>query len=379
MISAWVLTACPSKSPKNDGPVKRVKGDPYVFVKNTEMNGNRAIPTELIGDGSLWQLHIKGFVEEEAETDLAEIVQEQDPANRQEEKLYLFSAKVSGNKLTLTSANGNLDLIVSLTRSDSGWLLDAADGIATSTLSTSNYQILHTSFREEAFSLLIHITIPGQRAILSLAFVRNEPKESRIGDTSYEYIRGSGVKVGWSQRKPVVLHICGDLQEHLAIIPQDAVRKWAEHLTGRLDFSTKITKRCPPFSDLNTQTFSFTPDWIEIVGRAGVAGFTTITDGPGSREFLDNDIVILLEEYQEALEIVYGPNHNIHSQETLQSTNTLKRLADTTLHEIGHFLGLHHMFKPGVPSIMSYENSDGTLTEYDINAIQHLYDEIPQG
>jgi predicted Zn-dependent protease len=48
----------------------------------------------------------------------------------------------------------------------------------------------------------------------------------------------------------------------------------------------------------------------------------------------------------------------------------------TSLHEIGHFLGLHHQFNPAIPSIMSYaEKNESKLYDYDVKAVQHLYED----
>ncbi len=78
--------------------------------------------------------------------------------------------------------------------------------------------------------------------------------------------------------------------------------------------------------------------------------------GPGREEFLDGDIILLTSELQELL-APRGIKTSIMDEGTLKQPLVKSVIEGTSLHEIGHFLGLHHQFKPEIESIMSYSEN----------------------
>jgi len=370
------LTACPSKPSKRSGAVKRVKGDPYVFVQNSAFNDGLPIPTDVIRHNSGWQLDLNGFIEGSAESNFDEQVKTQDPANIQASSGLSTGlvASVAGEELSFSGLHQSEPVDIRFSQTPQGWVLKrfkiGKDGGDLNAV----FSVLHSSVAKDlsAFNVLLHHKKAGRRMVVGATFVRHSPLHMRIGQKVYNYLFGAGQKVGWKKSEPLVLHICEQPPEPLTGWVKKSVNAWNEALGPRLKFSAIETPRCPPFSDLNTRTFTYVNGWIEIAGEAAVAGQTLYLSGEGRKDMLDADIFILMSEFQEALDL-RGKGEKILSPTVLAEMEPV--IYDTVLHEIGHLLGLHHQFDPSIKSIMSYGETRSVLEDYDRKAIQHLYDE----
>jgi len=378
-LIALGLSACPNHSKsKSGGTVKRVKGDPAVFIRDTDLNGLRALPLSTSAVSNEWSFDLSGFEEAEAVTDTDQMVKDQTPdESKSKAQNSKIIARVSDDQWIFEGRHGSEELRFVFRRHPQGWLLnDFKIGKYVFTAGSANMAIVHTSYTEDlrAFSLLIHDKTPGKRAVAGLTFVRWQPLIKVLGNTAYEYLFGKGVKVGWKKGKELKLLVCGNIPAVLPQIVQQEADKWAKALGERLMLSTSTRPSCPPFSDLNTRTFTFPSEWIEIVGDSGVSAWTQPIAGEGRGEILDADIFYLVGEMQESLAL-RGHKNSVFSPEIIGNPSIQRTISTTALHEIGHLLGLHHQFNPSIESIMSYSDKvEAKLYDYDVKAVQHLYD-----
>ncbi len=377
------LAACPGMgkgSKANSGAsVKRIKGDPDIFVKDTAMNGPRALPAGISEASASWQFDISGFEEESANVDVAAVIKEQTPGEaKQTSFAYPLQSQTDGSRWTLDGIYSGQPARFIFLRSANGWVIERFRLKGQEIIvAQSAAKVIHTSVRPDlsAFTILVQDKTPGRRYLHGLTFLRAKPARERMGNTVYEYFFGKGVKVAWSRKTSRTLLICGEVSPILTNIVQNQVAEWSRVLAGRLQFRTQSRAKCPPYSDLNTQTLVFTSGWIEIAGDGGVPAQTMILSGEGREELLDGDVLFNMDEYQEAFDKM-GLKMSVLGPEALNRPGLRKEIGMTTLHEIGHFLGLHHKFDANYPSIMSYdEKREPSLTDYDIKAIQALYSE----
>jgi predicted Zn-dependent protease len=376
-IFAFGLTACPQNTGKNKKSpgVKRVKGDPHVFIKNAAMNGNTPLPYNVANSATSWELAVAGFAEGSAEVDTNTLVQEQAPKEKQESKF--LSSEIRGNQWVISGVYQKTTVKLIFHRAGEGWILQRyeADGKSVTLGAPKSDAVVHTSITPDqtAFSLLLQDKTMGERSVISLTLTHAKPAVKRMGDAVYEFLYGKGVKVGWRRDVPLKILICGSLPAILPQIVNQAAAAWSKALEGRMELKTATQVACPPFSDLNTRTFSFTTEWIEIAGEDAVTAQALTLTGPGQENLLDTDIFYLLGEYQEELN-AKGIKENVLSPEFLSKPGLQASILRTSIHELGHSLGLHHQFNPSIDSIMSYsKNREPKLYDYDVKAIQHLY------
>ncbi|NJM10455.1 MAG: matrixin family metalloprotease, partial [Bdellovibrionaceae bacterium] len=115
-------------------------------------------------------------------------------------------------------------------------------------------------------------------------------------------------------------------------------------------------------------------EWIEIAGDGAVVAQTLFLAGEGQKELIDGDIFFLLGELQEAVDKV-APGRQITDPMFMISPKLVDSILQTNIHEMGHLLGLHHQFDPSISSIMSYKDDRRGLQDYDVKAIQALYED----
>ena len=378
LLSVFSLTACPhGKGKSKGGPgVKRVKGDPAIMIRGTLQNGNQTLPLALVAT-SEWSLGAGGFQEEAAATDVNEVLETQKPSAKVKDSENYAVTRLVGDQWVASGMLDSKPIQIVFNREGQGIRARTLTLAGkTSNLDVGPIQVVHTSVTPtgDAFNLLLQNTTPGERAVMSLNFIRSQAPAKSFGNKIYEYMFGAGLKIGWIKTEPRVLYICGDIPSSLAQIPEREALKWSMALHGKLDFKTVRRKACPPFSDLNTQTYFYATDWIEILGDAKVSALTMSMSGAGSKNLLDADVVVLLGEFQEDLDN-YSKGRNVMDPRVLNLPQLQAMLAGAALHEIGHLLGLHHQFNANYPSIMSYAKDRKTqLYGYDVEAIAHLYE-----
>jgi hypothetical protein len=366
--------------------VQKVNGDPAIFVKGTKMSGNKGLPVSLFNKRSQWNYQLRGFIQENLEqTNYEDEVKEQTPVEK--DSLALIRDNLS---LTFTAHNYGDDLILSNDAIDFRLRKTSRNDFEVVRLETGNsifsegkdFKVLHISYTPDlkAFSILIlSEKLFGEKALIDFSFILNETKSSRhitIVDKVYEYMYGAGVKIGWAQDTPLTISTCGKIPQDLKDLNSHSFAHWKSALIGRLELQSDHLDKCPPFSDLNVHSFIYINEWIEVLGEAGVMGETHLVPNFSTGKIIDSDIFILLGELKEAAQHA-NFKIDIKSSSLTDNQSVHELLSHVSLHEQGHFLGLHHKFDESIISVMSYaEKRESALTTYDKDAIQTLYDPI---
>lgn len=235
--------------------------------------------------------------------------------------------------------------------------------------------VYHYSVKNDgsAFSWLYLIEDGKDKILMSMTFAKelDEVNLSERGG-SYNFIFGNSFKVRW--RENFKIDICtsnSELQNYLYTNTADALSLWSKGLN--IQMSVDIPKEYPPFSDLNSHCIYAVDGLLRVQEEDMVNHATTYTTGIFEKQaIIDSDIFVWLKEFKK-----YKRNSNLTSE--FIHVNKTKA---TITHELGHFLGLDHIFD-GTTSIMSYKSRDCSWTSaakgeaylcgYDQNAIYELY------
>lgn len=391
-LAALLLSACSKGGGK--GPpsqVRQVKGNPYVFVANATMNFDNSIPVSIFDSSNEWMLRPRGFAEEPPEQPKGDI-EDGNEAPGFAYTLFADPAEVDDDLRALSGRfrqTGNEAIFrnqfftVRFTRDNKQGTVH----LDSLTLNSNrreyvvgrDIRVLHSSFNESGFSLLVHSDTPGDRFVYDVLFTLPGPlPEFKSTRERFNYLLGQGLKISWGQEKERIVTICGEPGSGSARAVKNGVDTWSRALTGRLDLRYDSPLRCPPFSDLNNHSVTYVDEWIEVVGADQmVSAFTAAGFDFQKGEIIDSDIFFLREEIQEAIN-KYRPGQKVNRPGFDEIPEILAIYQQTMTHELGHFLGLHHMFEDNVPSIMGYDDVD-TLQRYDYDAIWALYPLIGQG
>jgi hypothetical protein len=371
-----MLTGCPPRQEPPTPALVTVKGDPISFVEGADMNGEIPLPGKLLEGNPGWNITQAGFVSGPALRSIDAAMKAQMPAKDGapprvsngnskhilSERAFDYMTTIDGNSITLH-----------FTRTLSDFAL------STVTLNRALYHkgvefdVLHTSYTPDyrAFSTLIYLKIKSTKLLIAYYFSKTDGGVPKLQFTSepFEYLFGRGVRVGWPVDRPRTLTICGPAPKQMRQWVDKNVIQWRLALQGTLQLRFEHKEICPPFSDLNTHTLRFTKNWIEVAGKGRENGGTQTVADFNRGVLLDADLFILLGEFQELLDIKYGKNKSqITDPQVFMEFE--EEINMTILHELGHFLGLHHH----PDSIMSYENNPLHLTEYDRAAVRGLYE-----
>jgi hypothetical protein len=391
MISA-VLVACPGKKHPEEHPnknIRKIKGDPYIFVKGTAMNGNKPIPRDMLTEGSKWTILFNGFKEElQEQSSLDEVKKQQTPRDPKPadggKDSNSFEVQMKGPHVVLSGkAFGSTFELRFRPADENSLILDEfiSDGEKTAYDGSDGTTLLHTSSSEDrtAFSLLFHVTTTGERMVLAMIFKR-QFTPSRVQSLNrtaghFKFSFGEDVKVGWPKEKPLKLEVCLNGQPlRYAEFSENAVATWSRALGDKLKMISERNVACPPFSDLQTHTLTYLRDWIELESADdSVLGLTTSVADLENGRFIDSDVMFFLEEVQQALDKL-KTGLDISSERAVRMKLPDTFYERTAIHEMGHVLGLHHQFDPDYPSIMSYDPNVRDIQMYDRRAVKALYE-----
>lgn len=223
-----------------------------------------------------------------------------------------------------------------------------------------------TSVEGDAFSLLGLYDDPSEgRVLVRIVFMRpaQTSTASRVFlekvDDIFNYLFGPNVIAKWRGETKTIL-LCGPTASEYKTQVQASVDEWGLALENRLELKLETPAVYPPFSDLRSSCIYSVNQYImdprDNYVYFGLSVFSAYL--PEAR-LLDSDIFIFEQEFAK---LAPSP-----------SSGFLKGQRQRTLtHEIGHLLGLHHIFD-GTESVMSYDRSHSKVESYDVKAIQGLY------
>jgi hypothetical protein len=231
-----------------------------------------------------------------------------------------------------------------------------------------NVKVLHYSLlkSKDAFSLLLEARDNEQgKALISITFVRNSAKLALESlSKKYNYLYGPGVPVKWNSSEGIQLHVCGHVSKKVDEIYLSSVNKtWSDIFKyqfvnpTKINFTAVLDEKYPPFSDLNHHCIYSVNNYLTYKDKNYINSASTINIADTNKgQLLDSDIFVWGKELSK-FGVPFGDDP------------TFKR---SIVHEIGHFLGLHHQFD-GTASVMSYDVKHDFISSYDIEAINALY------
>lgn len=337
-------------------------GDPLQIIDGAELN--RQSPFELENlelYNNFGSLDFYRFVQNRAMGPSRPAQDDQRPPEKvtavKKVRTHRFEKK-SETQYVYSNGNSELDLNFELVKGRLSWT-----GIYGQKIEPLHYS---TSFEGDAFSLLGLYEDPSEGSVLiRIVFMR--PSQTTNGsrvflekvDNIFNYLFGPNVIARWAGETKTIL-LCGSKASEYKSQVQDSIYEWGQALKGRLELKLEIPQTYPPFSDLRSSCIYSVDQYImdprDNYVYFGLSVFSAYL--PEAR-LLDSDIFIFEQEFAK---LAPSP-----------SPGFLKGQRQRTLtHEIGHMLGLHHIFD-GTPSVMSYDRGHSKVGEYDVEAIQGLY------
>lgn len=382
-VGLLLVSSCGGAPEGKKKQVPVVNGDPIVFTRGTQMNGTTSgLPDEMFQAADIWNQNLSGYSQEVINASIETSNDQQpDESTSIDDLLWHQQSKVhfdSTDVIRMKSHGSQRSSEILLEKSNGLWRFKdiVFEGQSSRDLGIE-YEIKHYSYLPDfsGFSILIYITSPGEKALINYYFLKQPTlfDEPSLLDVPYNYLFGRGNPVKWKKYEDIPVVICNIPYYGLRQALRDGMNWWKQPLRDRLDFSIEESDRCPPFSDLNVHGVYYVDDWIEVLGEGAVTGQTLPVAHDSNQEIIDSDMIYLKAEIREILQIV-GADPSITSQSYFYYEEPVQALFEnTSAHEFGHFLGLHHIFD-GTPSVMSYDpDHDDQLHDYDNEAIQALY------
>lgn len=375
---AFALSACsPAKSKRSDNQVVGVVGDPMTMVKGTLMT-TEGIPKAFFVDGDSVSITTTQFKEGNVATDTAAVLDSQKAKTNstpESQQSDMKTKKLVSGEWSITGVSEGKPVTIDFEDGgDETLKFKKIEWEGQDLGSTDNFELLHTSHNLDkgVISLLFYYGAPGKRNILAI-YIMGKPqrREDFPGGSSnddYFYMFGRGFKMGWIQTEEVSVKICGERPDALKKTASESVDRWQTELKGRLTLKSESVVICPPFSDVNTRTLTYVDQWLELADRQWAnLGETHVSGRISTSSLVDADVFIFLSEFaklgvQEA---------RFSDPEFYNDPKVVAKFKRTSVHELGHLLGLNHPEK-GTNSIMAYSDVDD-IQEYDRSAIQALY------
>lgn len=363
LIFCLGISACSKKSPKSSVKQKIAMGNPENLFKDTERNSQ--VDTQAFKDGeTIYLYQLIAFVDADfAQEPLSqeEIEKQAAPEEEYTERLTMFPFKVSVDNKEMSlrgSVEGKNISIQFLPESD-------------------NYgQIMKDPSEPNAKISLIHFSQSEDQKITSIMY-RSEhnnevsvgvlyfTKSSKViqpstGNTDFNYIRGPGVKVAWKGDKALEINYASTLVTSMKKTVIEAAKLWGAEMQPAVQFTAKEVAKNVPFSDLQNKGFYLIDDYYAVPEKtASALGLTISLHDNSSTSMADSDVLVFSKEFEKSGVDIFHPALKNH-------------LRITIIHELGHFVGLDHIFD-GTKSVMSYELDQLTLTDYDKAAVRELY------
>jgi hypothetical protein len=221
-----------------------------------------------------------------------------------------------------------------------------------------------------SFSILTSFRLGGVKYVFSFIATEwhDKPLFAQALERVYNYLFGPGVAVRW--QRPLHVEICDLSHEKYHQLAHNSIEKWQEVVGEQLEITAQDSTSCPPFSDLNSHVVYLVRGWTRIQSpEVASPAFVVPVANPETSDIITASMFILENEWTKSIRGAYSLNQT----QVVNHPEVLKVMERTLIHEFGHMLGLHHMFDPETPSIMSYDSSVNTIQEYDERAMNLLY------
>lgn len=244
-------------------------------------------------------------------------------------------------------------------------------------------ELVHFSLKNDgtSASFLVFFQQQETQYLINYVFGLGQRNLIDILNTSeyYLYLFGPGVRVRWPQKDNIALNFCSRPTPQEVFFQKStkkSIETWNRETNVTISYDDQKLSY-PPFSDLNSHCVYLVRNYrqtLDSQSTANPAG-TLVTPQFSRKAIIDSDIFIWANEVQK----LYGPVYEylFTNKLTLKKFNDFmeEKIQRTMTHEIGHFLGLDHMFN-GTRSIMSYNPDDRGLSSYDKDAISELYKDL---
>lgn len=382
------LNACQPKEKKSQTDIVQIKGDPIEFVRGRHMSTNPTLLESQIDTQAKYQVVTHAFesIDKNPPKSWQDVKRDADPDRRSPVKLTLAAVssasspthswrKVETGYSSYDLAPDSLQGMTFRFRLVGGHLdlVSVANNGREFFESRGAYKLLNYSSSPDGVRHSILIYAPGtNKQLISIRIVKAESSLLELISTgeAFNYLFGKGVKAGW--KEPQVLQYCApEAPEYMYRDFKKQMAEWQKTLEGRFEWTVTRVSDCESYDNVNTRTVTFVPGWIEIPGpKMGTFGMTIFAGDFSRSSFIDSDMFIITNELKESLSAFEGKTDVFAPQGEyeLWLRPTLKMIV---LHELGHMLGLHHIFD-GTKSVMAYDKV-GTIQEYDQHAVQALY------
>jgi hypothetical protein len=243
----------------------------------------------------------------------------------------------------------------------------------------------HISVKENktGLSILVYLEQNKTQVLHNFFFKRPNPEYSErtysYNDSRYiglnkELNGGSENRIIWKEDpKNLKIHLCGINSDVVRADIIAGVKLWEDALENQIAIEViDLSNNYPPFSDLNVHCVYILDDFVVTSPseKGFTKGFNLSTYNSDDGTIFSSDIFYNKKEIEDLVEHYYKNNiipYKLSFEEFLRFEKKVFP------HEFGHFLGLGHQFDEDIPSIMSYQDEETFISDYDKQAIFYFY------
>lgn len=205
----------------------------------------------------------------------------------------------------------------------------------------------------EMMSFLAKVETPFSGSKLSAFYWQKGPFQTRPrhfeshGDSSY--FMGQGVPVPWDKSQPLEVRVCGISSPELRKLVAQGAMDWSKILSQFVHIRVEVVDEYPPFTDLNFHCIQIVDNYLLEEDPQYMKPAVTYVQPNYRSHFIQDADILFFRKEREKLD------QNMPDEMILRDVR----------HEMGHLLGLGHVFDKNIESIMSYDDSICCITIYD--------------